>query len=60
MGSGGVGTGGGASVCVTGGGAVEKVKQVEVEVVVQVRWKEYVNLLQVEWGPMHEREKGEA
>lgn len=37
--------------------AVEKVKQVEVEVVVQVRWKEYVNLVQVEWGLMHEREK---
>eukprot|EP00439_Symbiodinium_sp_Y106_P035533 s78_g4.t1 len=36
---------------------LEQVKQVEVEVVVQVRWKEYVNLLQVEWGPMHEREK---
>ena len=27
------------------------------EVVVQVRWKEYVNLVQVEWGLMPEREK---
>ena len=37
--------------------AVEKVKQVEVEVVVQVRWKVKVNLVRVEWGLMHEREK---